>query len=298
MRSVRHGRESLQSRLIERVERVDLRVRDVDASVAFYGAVAGLQIVDQERDTAALGDGSGRVLLVLDATGVTTPADPYATGLFHTAIRFPTRSALGDVLARITHADLELGAGDHLVSEALYVNDPDLNGVELYWDRPIEQWPPPSGTMAIPMATLPVDLESVLQEGSGAAAVGAPAPEGTDIGHVHLQVSDLRATTAFYVDALGLDQTATLAGSAGFFSSQGYHHHIGANVWRSRHGHPASPQQAGLARVTFSVPGTEQLAGLEDRLRPSGHAVVLGEDGSVIVSDPDGIELVFRPGVT
>lgn len=292
MRSNRQTRESLQSTLIERIERVDLRARDIAASLRFYRDIAGLQVVDEGPDHARLGDGAGRVLLTLDSRGVAEAADPHATGLFHIAIRFPTRAALGDVLARLVHAGLEVGAGDHLVSEALYVDDPDLNGVELYWDRPVELWPAPTETMAIPMATLPVDLESVLADGSGSAAVGRLAPAGTDVGHVHLQVSDLRVTTAFYVDTLGLDQTGTLGGSAGFFSSNGYHHHIGANISRSRHGQAAPQHRAGLARVVFTVGSQDRLADLATRVRAAGHHVT-EDNGSLTVLDPDGVELVF-----
>lgn len=298
MRSVRQSRDSLQSTLIQRIGRVDLRVRDLEAAVAFYSGIAGLQVVDRTGERTTLGDDTGAALLSLDPSGVTEAADPYATGLFHTAIRFPTRASLGDVLARVAAAGLALGAGDHLVSEALYVDDPDGNGVEFYWDRPVDEWPPPTETMAIPLATLPVDLDSLLEEGRGGEAVGQSAPSGTDIGHVHLQVSDLPATTAFYVEALGLDQTATLAGSAGFFSSNGYHHHIGANIWRSRHGHPAPPTRAGLARVVFEVDGSGTLAGLAARLRSAGNEVSDDDQRSLAVADPDGIELVFEAPAT
>ena len=288
------GRGSLRSTLIQRIEHVELRVHDVSASIGFYRDVAGLQVLAQEATGATLGDAAGRSLLVLDSTGVSEPADPYATGLFHTAIRFPTRPSLGDALTRLVAAGLQIGAGDHLVSEALYVDDPDGNGVELYWDRPVEEWPPPTETMAIPMATLPVDLDSLLSDGSGQDAVGASAPAGTDIGHVHLQVSDLRPTTDFYVDVLGLDQTATLAGSAGFFSSNGYHHHLGANIWRSRHGRPAPEHRAGLARIVFAVGSVDKVSDLAARIRDAGRRAEENEEGSLTVRDPDGIELVFR----
>ena len=287
-------RGSLRSTLIQEIERVDLRVRDLDRATAFYRDVVGLQVLEQQGQRALLGDNSNRALLVLDSNGVTEPADPYATGLFHTAIRFPTRPALGDALTRLVAAGLQIGAGDHLVSEALYIDDPDGNGVELYWDRPVEEWPPPTETMAIPMATLPVDLDSLLSDGSGQDAVGAGAPAGTDIGHVHLQVSDLRATTEFYIEVLGLDQTATLAGSAGFFSSNGYHHHLGANIWRSRHGRPAPENRAGLARVVLKVSSADKIADLAGRLRDAGRRAEENEEGSLTVRDPDGIELVFR----
>jgi catechol 2,3-dioxygenase len=284
----------LRSRLIDKVERVELRVRELDKATAFYRDIAGLHVAGSEPERAWLGDGSGAPILLLDAHGVTEAADPDATGLFHTAIRFPTRASLGDVLARVGNAGLQLGAGDHLVSEALYVDDPDGNGVELYWDRPVEGWPPPNDTMAIPMATLPVDLESVMAEGSGAAAIGAGVPPGTDIGHVHLQVSELARTTSFYVDVLGLDQTASLAGNAGFFSSNGYHHHLGANIWRSRHGHPAGTRHAGLARVVFSVAAGDEFSTLGERAQKAGVRSAAPEAGTLTVWDPDGIELRFE----
>lgn len=293
MDPVIEARGSLQSKLIHHIQRVELRVRDIDASLAFYRGVAGLHLVERTPGRAGLGDGSGTVFLTLHSDGVTEAADPFATGLFHTAFRFPTRAALGDVLARVAAAELELGAGDHLVSEALYVDDPDGNGVEFYWDRPVEQWPPPTDTMAIPMATLPVDLDSVLAEGRGSSSIGASAPAGADIGHIHLQVSDIRGTTAFYVTALGLDQTATFAGSAGFFSSNRYHHHIGANIWRSRHGRPSPAHRAGLARVVFAVAARRELTALAARLRDAGRRAEEDAAGSLVVVDPDGIELVF-----
>jgi catechol 2,3-dioxygenase len=208
--------------------------------------------------------------------------------LFHHAIRFPTRAALGDALARLADAGYEIGAGDHLVSEALYIDDPDGNGVELYRDRPVEEWPPPSGGMVVPMATLPVDLEGVLAEGRGGDAVGGSAPEGTDMGHVHLQVSDLDRTTAFYSKVLGLDVIAHLGDQAGFFSSNGYHHNIGANTWNSRGGSPAGRQHAGLDRVVFAVSDKDEMEALRERTGAD-----LDRNTSILVTDPDRIQLEF-----
>jgi catechol 2,3-dioxygenase len=212
-------------------------------------------------------------------------ADPTATGLFHHAIRFPTRHSLSDALARLAEAGYSIGAGDHLVSEALYIDDPDGNGVELYWDRPLEQWPPPTEEMVIPMASLPVDLENLLGDGRGRAAVGEPVPERTDMGHVHLQVSDVDTTTDFYTKELGLDLIAKLGREAGFFSSNGYHHNIGANTWRSQGRGPASREHAGLDRVVFGVADEGVYKSLAERRGET--------NGSVVVLDPDGIELHF-----
>jgi catechol 2,3-dioxygenase len=280
------------STLVDHIERVDLRVRDIGASLAFYRDVVGLEVAERSETRAALRAPDGPVILTLDSEGVTAPAERRATGLFHVAIRLPTRPALGDALARLASAGMGIGAGDHLVSEALYIDDPDGNGVELYRDRPEDQWPEPQGDMIVPMATLPVDLEAVLAEGRGQDAVGQPAAEGTDIGHVHLQVSDVGETTRFYVEVLGLDLIARMGAQAGFFSSNGYHHHVGANTWNSRHGSPAGKEHAGLERVLFAVSGSSELETLQLRLAEYGHQAE-ERDGELVVADPDQIELRF-----
>jgi catechol 2,3-dioxygenase len=283
---------STRSNLIQGIGRVDLRVRDVDRAVAFYRDVVGLKVSEMGASRAELGSREGPAFLVLDSAGATEAADLHATGLFHTAFRFPKRVALGDALSRVVAAGLELGAGDHLVSEALYVDDPDGNGVELYWDRPVEQWPAPTDDALVPMATLPVDLDSLYREGSGPRAMDQEPVSGTDVGHVHLQVSDLERTIRFYADVLGLDLTARLGRGAGFFSSNGYHHNIGANSWRSRGSKAAAKSRAGLERVTFAVAERDQLEELGARLRRAD--VAYSEDGAALVLwDPDGIELRF-----
>lgn len=282
----------VKSQLIDHIDRVELRVTDVDRALRFYRDVAGFTVVDQDGNRAVVSAVNGGAFLVLDSTGVTKPADPRATGLFHTAFRYPTRTSLGDALARVVEAGLELGAGDHLVSEALYVDDPDGNGVELYWDRPVEQWPAPTEDMLVPMATLAVDLDGLYREGRGRGALVGQAPGGTDVGHVHLQVSDVEETVGFYSDVLGLDLTARLGTSAGFFSSKGYHHNIGANAWRSRGGKPAAKERAGLERVVVGVTEEQEVDALHTRLREAGRNLTRSE-GGLVVFDPDGIELSF-----
>ena len=283
----------VRSTLIDHIDRVDLRVQDLAHALTFYRDVVGLEVAEQTEETATLRSPGGPVVMSLDSAGVIEPAVKDATGLFHVAIRFPTRAALGDVLARLVAAGFEIGAGDHAVSEALYVDDLDGNGVELYWDRPEEQWPAPKNEMLVPMVTLPVDLEGVLAEGRGSGAVGRPAEPGTDVGHVHLQVSDVGRTVRFYNEEVGLDLVARMGGQAGFFSSNGYHHHIGANSWSSRGGKPADASHAGLQRIVFSVADREQLVRLRYRLMEYGRHVEGDTEHTVIVRDPDGIELVF-----
>lgn len=277
-----------KSSLIDGVARVDLRVRDIQAAVAFYTHVVGLEAEEVEVDKASLRSPRGPVVLQLDSTGVTAAADPRSTGLFHTAFRFPTRTALGDALARVARSGIRVAAGDHLVSEALYIDDPDGNGVELYWDRPVDQWPAPTDDALVPMATLPVDHEDLYRAGQG-----EKPPPGIDIGHVHLQVSDAERTGRFYVDVLGLDLVARLGTSAAFLSSKGYHHNIGANAWRSQGGKAAGPNRAGLSRVVFGVSDQEELDLLAQRLQDHGWGATSALDRFVLL-DPDGIELQFE----
>lgn len=278
------------STLIQRIDRVDLRVQDVDKALGFYRDIAGLEVGARDPARAELRAPDGSPFLTIDATGVTSPADGRATGLFHVAIRYPDRPALGDALARLAAAGYRIGASDHGVSEALYIDDPDGNGIELYRDRPRDQWPRKGPGGSITMVSDPLDLDDLLahRASSGTAA----APPLTDIGHVHLQVGDLDRTVDFYTGALGLDLTATLAYTAGFFASRGYHHHVGANTWNSRGRGPAGREHAGLDRVVFGVETKAELDQARDRLAAQGHAVD-GNDQELVVSDPDGIELRF-----
>jgi catechol 2,3-dioxygenase len=282
-----------RSKLIDRIARVDLRVQDVDRSLVFYRDVVGLEVVESSPTSASLRSAGGPVMLTLTSNGVAGPAERRATGLFHVAIRFPDRASLGDALARVVAAGLELGASDHGVSEALYVDDPDGNGVELYFDRPVEEWPEPVDGGLVGMVTAPLDLQGLFEAGRANDAVGGPAATGTDVGHVHLQVGELERTVKFYVEELGLDLTQRFGGQAGFFSSNGYHHHLGANTWNSRGSSPARADHAGLDRIVFLVADSDLLERVRLRLGEYGHAVGGAEGSNVVVADPDGIELHF-----
>ncbi|MCA1840861.1 MAG: VOC family protein [Actinomycetota bacterium] len=279
------------STLIGAIGRVDLRVRDIERSLGFYSSVAGLQIMQRDESGVSLGAGTD-VFLHLSSEGVDAPALRRSTGLFHTAIRYPSAADLGDALVRLAETGIPVGAGDHGVSEALYVDDPDGNGVELYRDRPLDEWPtPPSGQKVIGM-TGPVDLDRLIELSRGTDALGQPAPLTTDIGHIHLKVSDMARTFEFYSKILGLDVMGEMRDQAGFFSSYGYHHNIGTNTWESRGAGPAPSNHAGLSRVVFEVDGQEEISALAERLSGAEGYHESIESG-ITVKDPDGIELVF-----
>jgi len=259
------------------VGRVALRVADLDRMVAFYEAVIGLETLDRADGRAVLGVDDP--LLVLLATPDRPVRGTEETGLFHTAVRVPSRTALGDALDRI-EAEWRLdGASNHHVSEALYLSDPEDNGVEVYRDRPREDWPV-GGDGRVDMDTLPLALDDLRDAAAGADR----APSGTDVGHVHLDVSDLDAARSFYVDSLGLRVRQAMP-SALFFAFGEYHHHVGCNVWNGR-STPAEGRE--LAWVELVVDDAE---GIRARLDPD--AVTDRPDG-FDVDDPDGITIRVR----
>lgn len=252
------------------IARVVLRVSDLDRSIDWYGRVAGLALREREEGHAALGAPDGDPLL-LELRKAERPgtAPRAAAGLFHTAFRYPTRAQLGAALRRAVEGRESLtGASDHAVSEALYLDDPDGIGVELYRDRPREEWPPPRPGDKVFMPTEPLDAEGVL-----AAAEGdlPDAAAGMDVGHVHFKVADVEQAVAFWTQEVGMELMARYGADAAFIADGGYHHHVGANSWYSR-GATLEPQDGpGLDRVV--------VAGAPERT----------------LTTPDGVEILFEP---
>lgn len=236
------------------IARVSLVVRDLGQVSRFYETVLGLEKVAAEPGRTLLGV-SSLPLVELVARPEAAPAGPAEAGLFHTAFLLPTRRDLANWIAHAQRLGARLeGASDHLVSEAIYLSDPEGNGIEVYVDRPRRDWPMDGA--AVKMATLALDGASLMAEQDPSA----PAwrfPAGGRIGHVHLKVSDLDASEAFYRDRLGLQVMARYPGAV-FLSWGGYHHHLAVNVWRSRGAALRGPQDAGLAEITIALaPGAE-----------------------------------------
>ncbi|MCB9077312.1 MAG: VOC family protein [Anaerolineaceae bacterium] len=269
---------------------VTLGVADLEKMTQFYHQLIGLTILDRTDQTAALGIDA--VPLVKLESRPTGKRYPRATGLFHLAILLPTRQDLGHWLSHLAANRYPLsGAGDHLVSEALYLSDPEGNGIEMYRDRPRDTWEySPDGT--VKMDTLAVDLPALVADAPDTAFTGLPA--GTRMGHVHLQVNDVNQAVNFYRDILGFDLIATWSG-AGFVSAGRYHHHLGLNIWNSRGAAPPPPGSLGLLHYQIVLP-TELmrdtlLAHLEALAYPMEQT-----DADPLVRDPagNGIELVVR----
>jgi len=266
-----------------RAGRVALTVGDVREVTEFYDAVVGLAVHDRDSERAVLGDGE-TPLLELYEDGSAPGRPQSAAGLFHTAFRVPSRAALGDALERLDSRWQLSGASDHLVSEALYCQDPEGNGVEIYRDRPRSAWEEtPDG--AVRMATESLDTTGVRQAATGDDAV----PSGTDVGHVHLEVTDLDEARAFYADALGMRVRTTDDGAV-FLAADGYHHHVGANVWNGR---SARADGRGLDWFELRLPTDEAVVAARGRLDRAGYAVDVTDAGTR-VTDPDGIDLRLR----
>ncbi len=266
---------------------VTLRVSDADRSIRFYQEVLGFRLAAGADGLVALGSGGPPVVLLKQVPGARQVRR--ASGLFHFAVLVPSRAALGQALRRLAEAEVGIGQADHLVSEALYLSDPDGNGIEIYRDRPRSEWQWDRGT--IRMATEPLDLEGLLKEGDRDPSPSRELPAGTGIGHVHLQVADVPQAVAFYHGAVGFDLTASWPGAA-FLSAGGYHHHLGLNSWASR-GAPAAPEGSiGLESFVVRVSPSEDLAALAARLEAAG-SPVRREDDMLRARDPWNIEVQF-----
>ncbi|WP_226009965.1 VOC family protein [Halomicrobium salinisoli] len=267
-----------------RVGRVALRVGDVERVADFYERVVGLRVRERSPDRVVLG--ADEPLLVLESAPDLPERRTDEAGLYHVAFRVPSRAALGDALRRV-ESEWELtGATDHLVSEALYLTDPDGNGVEIYLDRPRGEWPV-SSDGRVEMDTRPLALGDLREAAAGAAAV----PDGTDVGHVHLAVTDLDRSRRFYVDALGLRVRQALGEEALFTAAGDYHHHVGLNTWEGR-SRPASGR--GLAWFELVVPDADALAGVREVASGASDLGLNERDGGLETADPDGIGLRLR----
>ena len=261
---------------------VTLRVANLERSLRFYEGILGFRSIERSDGTAILGAENGQPLLELKEVPGASPQPMRSTGLYHVAILLPSRADLGYMLMRLARAGLEIGQADHLVSEALYLSDPDGNGLEIYRDRPRESWQWSSGQVR--MATDPLDLYGLMEEGRRDAVAWEVIPAGTRIGHMHLRVGDIPQAEHFYHTILGFDIIARMP-SALFLSAGGYHHHIGLNTWQSRGARPAPQDTAGLQTFVIALPDQAALA--EVRARLEAHGVPIEEQGEdVLVADP------------
>ncbi len=292
---------------------VTLDVADLDAMTAYYRDAVGLSVLDATGPVVTLGhagrDAGGAAgdagaasgdlaapaqpIVILRHSPTLKHAGPREAGLFHTAILFETQAALAAAVYTVAtaHPQRFTGSADHLVSQAFYFDDPEGNGVELYWDRDRTQWSWVHGT--VEMATLFLDPNAFLREHLTDDALAAHGSTPSAVGHVHLSVGDTATAQHFYVDQLGFDLTASFEGQAIFVSAGGYHHHMAMNVWRSNGAGRRMPA-LGLGQVDIVLPGVDELGATAERLQH--HGVAVRNDGRTLeVDDPWGTLLRLAP---
>jgi catechol 2,3-dioxygenase len=266
-----------------RLGRTALRVTDLDELTEFYRDVVGLSVLRHGDTESVLGAGD-TPLLVLEGDETALERHSSSAGLYHNAFRVPSREALGDALVRIRDNWQLDGASDHGITEALYLTDPEGNGIEIYRDFPREQWNY-TADGSLRMWSDRLDLEALRAAAGGDEGV----PAGTDVGHIHLEVSSLDAFKNFYADTVGFETQLEPPGGL-FVSAGGYHHHIGANTFHHRSGPVAG---RGLSWFEVVLPDTAALDALRDRFASSQLPVTETDDG-IVVSDADEIEIRFR----
>lgn len=267
---------------------VTLNVADLDAMTAYYRDAVGLEVLSAEGPRVALGRGT-REIVVLEHSPELRHAGPRDAGLFHTAILFDSEAALAAAVYSVAqrHPGTFTGSSDHLVSKAFYFDDPEGNGVELYWDRDRSTWSWVHGS--VEMSTLYLDPNAFLQEHLTEEGASGPGLGDARVGHVHLSVGGIDAAREFYVNRLGFAETLDYGKQALFVSAGGYHHHMAMNIWRSN-GAGRRQRTLGLGRVDIQVPGADDLGELKERMTHYG--VETRDDGRTLAFDDPWANLI------
>jgi len=275
-----------------RIGHVVLQVADLSRSLAYYEGVLGLRVLDRRDASVIMAAHEDQTPLVelRERAGARAVPRRGRLGLYHFAILLPDRASLGRFVAHLAQIGEHAGMSDHLVSEAIYLTDPDGLGIEVYADRPRALWE--TDGQQIVMHTEPLDVDALVRAAHGAAWTGMPA--GTVIGHVHLFVTDLDVATEFYHTGLGLDKTVWSYPGALFLSAGGYHHHLGTNTWAAQ-APRAEPDDARLLEWVVVVPTADAVRDAGRSMDAAGYAVTGASDGWT-VTDPWGtrIRLVSR----
>ncbi len=281
-----------------RLGAVHLQISDLGRSLAFYEVTLGLRVLSRGGQRAVLGaEGSDAPLVALEEKPGARPATQRGLlGLYHFAILLPDRASLGRFVRHLGEIGARAGAGDHLVSEAFYLQDPDNLGIEVYADRPQSSWRRIGRELM--MATDPVDTKAIVRAAGDAPWTGMPS--GTSIGHVHLHVGELARASAFYSEALGFDRMVWQYPGALFLGAGGYHHHLGTNTWAGTGAASPTAQDVQLLEWTIELPGAADVAEVAQSLERAGYAVsredVAGTGSAIVARDPWGTRVRVRAG--
>ena len=273
---------------------VGLTVKNLDRSLLFYQDVIGFKVQRAGEGWVFLAADEGMPLLYLAENPNAVLGLSRLSGLYHFAVLYPERAQLGRVFQRLRESGYSMGGGsDHSVSEALYLDDPDGHGIELYWDRPRDAWQRVNGKLKI--TTDPLDWNGLLREAEASDERWSGLPKGAVIGHVHLHVRDLDAAEAFYRDVLGFELQSRYRNNASFLSAGGYHHHIGINIWETREENARLKDAVRMKFYTFCLPGGDEVKRLEGRLGSSGFDVER-KSGVIFFEDPSENRVVTVGG--
>lgn len=273
------------------VSHVRLNVENLERSLTYYQEIIGFDILEQTDTTAELtADGKTSLLSLVQPEGV-KPKQPRTTGIYHFALLLPEKKDLAQFVMHLSEKNIQVGAGDHLVSEALYIKDPDGNDIEIYIDRDPSVWDWKDGEVA--MTTDPVNFEELMKhQVEGESWQGLP--EGTLMGHIHLYVDELEKTEQFYVEGLAFDVVNRFGGQALFLSDADYHHHIAVNTWQGVGASRPAENSAGMESYRIVYNDEKAVQTTVTNLEKIG-AKVTEEDDRILTEDPAGnrIELTY-----
>lgn len=271
-----------------RIGRVRLRVADLGRALAFYRDILGLSVSRDDRDRVTLAAGGRELLVLEERPGIAhRPARPVTTGLYHVALLVPDRRSLGRALLGLGQVGYPLrGMSDHAVSESLYLDDPDGNGLEIYADRPRSMWPVRDGV--VQMTVDPMDVAGVMAAGRERPEAWAGLPPETVVGHLHFTVGQLEPSLSFYRDVIGFDVMMKIP-SLVAVSAGGYHHHLNLNTWAGERAPVDSDRVAGLSGWELLVPDGDARRALVERVKAAG-ALAPSSNG-VTARDPDAVPL-------
>ncbi|MHA0856356.1 VOC family protein [Paenibacillus sp. CMAA1364] len=270
------------------VGQVNLKVQNLECALKFYQEIIGFKILNQTEKSANLTANGKTVLLSIEQPDNVAPMQGKTTGLYHFALLLPTRSDLVQIVQYFNAIGLQFGSSDHLVSEALYLSDPDGNGIEIYSDRAPSDWDWSNGE--VKMTVDPLEFSDLLSDVNQQAWSGLPAE--TVMGHIHLHVSDLRETEEFYYKGLGFEVVNRYGIQALFISTGKYHHHIGLNTWNGVGALAPLENSVGLKSFTLIYPNDAAREHVVNNLRNIGTSCI-EENGAFVTSDPSGNRILL-----
>ena len=265
------------------VGQVNLKIQNLERSITFYKEVIGFKVLEQTSRSATFSADGKTALLSVEQPDNVVPKQRRTTGLYHFALLLPKRSDLAKIVQHFVEIGVQLGSSDHLVSEALYLSDPDGNGIEIYVDRDPSEWN--WNNSEVEMTVDPLNFSDLLSYGKQQSWKGLPAE--TVMGHIHLHVSELKKTEEFYIKGLGFEVVNRYGTQALFISDGKYHHHIGLNTWNGVGAPTPPPNSVGLESFTLMLSGEEKKNKIIALLKEIG-ASVTEENGSIVTTDPSG----------